>query len=130
VNETSDFLDEIIAESMIEDPEFSTLVDAAVHRRELLRSFGRRREALGISQRTLAARMHTQQPAIARLERGESDPKLSTLERYAAALGFALDVTLVARPTGFWREPDSATDRAVSEGLSGAAEVAVSSTRK
>lgn len=130
MNDPSDFLDELIADGMTEDPEFSTLVDAAVRRRELLRSFGRRREALGISQRTLAARMRTQQPAIARLERGESDPKMSTLECYAAALGFALEVTLVAPPPGFWREPDSATDRAVPEGLSGAAEVAVSSTRK
>lgn len=130
MNDPSDFLDELIADGMAEDPEFSALVDAAVRRRELLRSFGRRREALGISQRTLAARMRTQQPAIARLERGESDPKLSTLERYAAALGFVLDVTLVARPTGFWRGPDGVTDRMVSEGLSGAAEVAVSSTTK
>lgn len=129
MNDPCDFLDELIAGGTAEDPEFSALVDAAVRRRELLRSFGRRREALGISQRTLAARMRTQQPAIARLERGESNPKLSTLERYAAALGFDLDVTLVERPTGLWCGPDGATDW-VGEELTGSAEVAVSSTRK
>ncbi len=45
------------------------------------------REALGLSQTIVAARMHTSQSAVARLESAEIDAKLSTVERYAAALG-------------------------------------------
>jgi transcriptional regulator with XRE-family HTH domain len=35
--------------------------------------------------------MGTSQSAVARLESGDADVRLSTLERYAAALGQALD---------------------------------------
>ena len=47
----------------------------------------RRRLELGLSQTVVAARMGTSQSAVARLEAGRSDLRLSTLERYAAALG-------------------------------------------
>ncbi|HEU5128437.1 MAG TPA: helix-turn-helix domain-containing protein [Glycomyces sp.] len=41
----------------------------------------------GLSQAALAERIGTTQSAIARLESGHSDPRLSTLERYARAVG-------------------------------------------
>jgi predicted transcriptional regulator len=41
----------------------------------------------GLSQTVIAARMRTSQSAVARLESGEVDTKLSTVERFAAALG-------------------------------------------
>jgi predicted transcriptional regulator len=43
--------------------------------------------ALGLSQTEVAARMGTSQSAVARLEAGDVDIRLSTLERYAAAVG-------------------------------------------
>ena len=46
-----------------------------------------RRLELGLSQTVVAARMGTSQSAVARLEAGRSDLRLSTLQRYAAALG-------------------------------------------
>jgi predicted transcriptional regulator len=46
-----------------------------------------RRHELGLSQTQVAARMGTSQSAVARLEAGQGDVRLSTLERYAAALG-------------------------------------------
>ncbi|MBV8982879.1 MAG: helix-turn-helix transcriptional regulator [Acidimicrobiia bacterium] len=49
---------------------------------------------LRLSQTEVAARMGTSQSAVARLESGEADVRLSTLERYAAALGRVLDVRL------------------------------------
>ena len=58
-----------------------------VRRRELLRALGSRREELGLTQTAVAAVMGTSQSAVARLESGDVDAKLSTLERYAAALG-------------------------------------------
>ena len=53
-----------------------------------------RRIELGLSQTEVAARMGTSQSAVARLESGEVDVRLSTLERYAAALESRLDVRL------------------------------------
>jgi transcriptional regulator with XRE-family HTH domain len=54
---------------------------------EVVERLARRRVELGLSQTVVAARMGTSQSAVARLEAGRSDPRLSTLERYAAALG-------------------------------------------
>jgi transcriptional regulator with XRE-family HTH domain len=45
------------------------------------------RQAAGLSQTEVAARMGTSQSAVARLEAGTSDVRASTLERYAAAVG-------------------------------------------
>ena len=53
---------------------------------EVLEALVRRRQRLGLSQTTVAARMGTSQSAVARLEAGRGDPRLSTLTRYAAAL--------------------------------------------
>jgi DNA-binding XRE family transcriptional regulator len=83
----NDFVTEIIGERTARNPEFPGLVDAAARRRELLRELGSRREVLGLTQTAVAAVMGTSQSAIARLERGDVDAKLSTVERYAAVLG-------------------------------------------
>jgi predicted transcriptional regulator len=53
-----------------------------------------RRRALGLSQTEVAARMGTSQSAVARLETGSSDVLLSTVDRYASALGWRLDWSL------------------------------------
>jgi predicted transcriptional regulator len=52
---------------------------------------GARREA-GLSQTEVAARMGTSQSVVARLETGEIDARLSTLQRYAAAVGRELEL--------------------------------------
>ena len=49
------------------------------------------RRERGLSQTEIAARMGTSQSAVARLERGELDARLSTVERYAAALDHTVD---------------------------------------
>lgn len=82
-----DFLDEIVDERTQRNPGFPDLVDAALRRRQLLRALAALREELGLSQTLVAARMGTSQSAVARLEAGEVDTKLSTVERLAAALG-------------------------------------------
>ena len=65
-------------------PGFGELVDRLVEERL----------TQGLSQTEVAARMGTSQSAVARLERGDADVRLSTLQRYAAALdqrvGFGL----------------------------------------
>jgi ribosome-binding protein aMBF1 (putative translation factor) len=59
-------------------------------RNRLLADLAARRQASGLSQTEIAARMGTSQSAVARLEAGASDARLSTLERYAAAVGSRL----------------------------------------
>lgn len=65
--------------------------ELAERRRALADELLSRRLALGLSQTEVAARMGTSQSAVARLEAGQSDVRLSTLERYAAAVGYSLD---------------------------------------
>jgi transcriptional regulator with XRE-family HTH domain len=63
----------------------------AESRRRLLGELVERRRALGLSQTEVAARMGTSQSAVARLEAlATPDVRLSTLERYADAVGHAL----------------------------------------
>jgi ATP-dependent Clp protease, protease subunit len=59
----------------------------AAERAELVRDLVARRQAAGLSQTEVAARMGTSQSAVARLEAGTTDVRASTLERYAAAIG-------------------------------------------
>ncbi|MHA6793923.1 helix-turn-helix domain-containing protein [Pseudonocardia bannensis] len=60
-------------------------------RRALMNELVTARRESGLSQTDIAARMGTSQSAVARLERGDVDARLSTLERYAAALGRTVD---------------------------------------
>lgn len=68
--------------------------DLAVDPVELIGRLAAMRQAQDLSQTEVAARMGTSQSAVARLESGKADVRLSTLTRYAAALevslGFAL----------------------------------------
>ena len=71
-------------------PGFRDIAD----RRKLAADLAGRRTELGLSQTEVGARMGTSQSAVARLEAGEADVRLSTLERYASALGYRLEVRL------------------------------------
>lgn len=90
------FLDEIVEERSRRNSEFPELVEAALRRRELLRALAQRREQRGLTQRAVARRMGTSQPAVTRMEAGEIDAKLSTVERYAAAIGERVEWRLVS----------------------------------
>lgn len=94
-----DFLDEVIAEGTRENSRFPEMVEAALRRRELLRALAKRREELGLSQTTVAARMGTSQSSVARLEAGEADARLSTIERFAAAVGQTVEWRLNDGPS-------------------------------
>ena len=55
------------------------------------------RAAAGLTQAEIAARIGTTQSAVARLESAtaEHSPSIATLQRYASALGYKLQVRLV-----------------------------------
>lgn len=65
------------------------------------------RKKHGLSQEVVAERMGISQPAVARFERYDANPRLSTLRRYAMAVGARLcDVVLddyLLEHAGQWR---------------------------
>jgi ribosome-binding protein aMBF1 (putative translation factor) len=92
-----DDLDALIDDLSLDDPGLSLRVAAALERRELARQLaGHRREA-GLTQTDLAARMGTSQGQVARFESG-ADTRLSTVARYAAALGVTVSWSIQQSP--------------------------------
>lgn len=69
----------------------------AEQRREVVADLVQVRHKLGLSQTEVAARMGTSQSAVARLESGDGDVRLSSLQRYADALGRDLRLRLTRR---------------------------------
>lgn len=79
--------------------------DALAEEFELLDDILMARAEAGLTQAQVAARIGTSQSVVARLESdiGKHSPSISTLKRYASALGYRLQVRLIkdsARPTG------------------------------
>jgi len=81
-----DFLTEIVTERTRRNPEFPGLVAEAETRRKLARKLSGIREKKALSQTVVAARMGTSASVVSKLEAG-GDVKLSTLQRYCAAIG-------------------------------------------
>jgi DNA-binding XRE family transcriptional regulator len=92
--EEKDFLDELVEEGTLRNPEFPKLLEAAERTRALMRALADARERAGLTQAEVAERMGTSQPAVARLERAEADPRLSTVERYAEVVGRRLNLAV------------------------------------
>lgn len=86
-NNESDFLDEIIRERSARNSAFAEMVDEAYEGRVFLRKIAETRKAAKLTRTAVAARMGTSEAAVARLEAGTVDPKASTIERFAAAVG-------------------------------------------
>lgn len=82
-------------ESRRHEPVFPGFAEMAERRRHLMGRLVEERIELGLTQTEVAARMGTSQSAVARLESGGADVRISTLERYAAALQRSLDVRLM-----------------------------------
>lgn len=81
-----DDLDELIGRFSADDPDLPQMVHALTHARLLVRQLEKRREGTGLTQEAVARRIGTTQSAIARLERADVDPKLSTVVKYAAVV--------------------------------------------
>ena len=70
----------------------------------LAETLARLRCKAGITQAEVARRMGTTQTAIARLESGRQSPSMQTLQAFARATGFCLEI-------GFVRTPANDADR-------------------
>jgi len=99
LDDAPDFLDEFIAESAAQHPEFPALLDEARARRALVQALADACAAAHLNQAAVAARMDIAQPNVARLEAGAVDPRLSTLQRYAASIGKRLAWQIVDADT-------------------------------
>lgn len=97
MTEEPDALDELIAERTARNPEFPKLLEAARRRRALLKELSSLRARDGRSQTAVAAEMKTSQSSVARLEGSAGDARLSTVDRYAEALGFRIQWHLLPR---------------------------------
>jgi transcriptional regulator with XRE-family HTH domain len=76
----------MIAERRAKNPKFPALVAEAEYRRKLARRLASKRERHELSQTVVAARMGTSASVVSKLESG-ADVRLSTLQRYCAAIG-------------------------------------------
>lgn len=95
MSDKTDFLDEMVAERSARNPDFPKLMEQVAGRRELLQTLAARRKERELSQTMVAATMGTSQSFVARLENTASDTKLSTVEKFASALGLTLQFRLV-----------------------------------
>ncbi|MBF0400809.1 MAG: helix-turn-helix transcriptional regulator [Magnetococcales bacterium] len=79
-------------------PGFKAAYDALEDEYAVLALFLGARKAAGLTQEEVAQRMGTTKSAISRLEsslgNGRSSPSLATLRRYAAAVGYKLELSL------------------------------------
>jgi len=85
-----DDLDKLIDEFAAVDPSVGQRVTAALERRELARRLADGRRDAGLTQAELARRMGTSQGQVTRFESG-ADTRLSTVARYAAAIGMKVE---------------------------------------
>ena len=85
-------------------------------RRRLVTDLAEQRRWAGLSQTEVAARMGTSQSAVARLESGDADVRVSTLERYAAAIGSQLTWQARVQPSA---SPEPAGPGPIGPGLMG-----------
>ena len=78
----------------MKEPGFRSAYDALADEFALAEQVVRARLKAGLTQAELAKRMGTTQSAIARLEAGRTDAKMSTLRKLAKATGARLNVSL------------------------------------
>jgi ribosome-binding protein aMBF1 (putative translation factor) len=83
----------------MKDPKYRREYEALGEEFSLVAALIKARTRAGLTQEQVAQRMKTTQAVVARLEGGGSKPSTRTLERYAAATGSRLRITL---------EPESA----------------------
>ena len=76
------------------DPEFAEGFDSGYEQFKIGVMLKQAREDAGLTQEELARRLHTKKTAISRIENHAEDIKLSTLERFAEAIGKRLTLEI------------------------------------
>lgn len=82
---------------MARDPEFAHDFESGYQDFKIGALLRQAREQAGLTQEEVAEQLHTQKSAISRIENHAGDIRLSTLERYAQAVGRSLALELRPR---------------------------------
>lgn len=82
-----------VRDSFLADPQVQQAYTDLAPRFAVVRQLIALREQRGLSQRDLADRAGMKQPQLARLETGQVEPRLDTLQRLAAALNCNVHVS-------------------------------------
>ena len=87
-------LQKYIRKRKARDPEFAKEFDSGYEQFKIGVMLKQAREDAGLTQEELARRLHTKKTAISRIENHAEDIKLSTLERFAEAIGRRLTLRI------------------------------------
>lgn len=86
---------DILLEEQLKDPEFKKEYDALEPQFTVIQAIIDARRKEGITQKELSERTGIAQGDISKLENGNANPSVKTLERIAAALGKKLKIEFV-----------------------------------
>ena len=89
-----DDLERYIAERKKRDPEFADGFEIGYEQFKIGIILRVAREEAGLTQDDLAVRLHTKKSAISRIENHAEDIRLSTLEKFAEAIGKRLTLKI------------------------------------
>lgn len=87
-------LQKYIKERKARDPEFAKGFDSGYEQFKIGAMLKQARVEAGLTQEEVAARLHTKKTAISRIENHAEDIKLSTIERFAEAIGKRLTLKI------------------------------------
>jgi len=82
------------------DPEFAENYDSGYSDFKIGVVLRQAREAAGLTQDEVARKLKTKKSAISRIENHADDVRLSTIRRYAKAVGANLQIKLSSSPRG------------------------------
>ena len=92
--------DPVTAKLLADDPEAAEAYEKLRPRYEFIGAVVQARHERGWTQKQLAEAIGTTQSAVARLERGDQDPRLSTMHAVCHALDLPLTIGKPLRETG------------------------------
>ncbi|MFT5472637.1 MAG: HTH-type transcriptional regulator/antitoxin HipB [Candidatus Promineifilaceae bacterium] len=87
-------LQKYVTKRKARDPEFAKTYDSGYEQFKIGVMLKQARLEAGVTQEELAARLNTKKTAISRIENHAEDIKLSTLERFAEAVGKRLTLKI------------------------------------
>ncbi len=87
-------LKKYVSNRKADDPEFNEGYDEGYQSFRIGALLRQARENSGLTQEEIAERLNTKKSAISRIENHAEDIKLSTLEKFASALGLKIEVSI------------------------------------
>jgi transcriptional regulator with XRE-family HTH domain len=90
----------------LQDPGFRAAYEDADERSQVLNALVKVRQSLKLTQTSVAERMGTSQSFVSDLENGATDPRLSTLQRFARAVTARLRIRIDMPANGPWLPAD------------------------